>query len=402
MTLHHNHKIFIALGSNLGDRFENLCTAVDYIEQQLGLIIKVAPVYEVPAMGFDGDDFLNSCILVHTAKTPTESLEILQGIEQSMGRQPKTGKDYENRVIDLDILLFDDLILNEDRLIIPHPHMVDRDFVMKPLSVIAADVEHPVLKKSIASLGFSKELEHVVEESGISLSRKVTSEEAIVESEESLNSNLLALNRFPIDKLNFIAIEGNIGSGKTSLAHKISEDFKGKCVLERFADNPFLPLFYEDKERYSFPLEMSFLADRYQQLSDDVAQHDLFANFTVADYYVIKSLIFSKITLQAEEYALYKRLFNMMYKELVKPDLYVYLYQTEKRLLENIKTRGRDYEQNIEASYLAQIQQGYSDFIRSQKDLKIKVIDVTDLDFVNNQADYIKVLEQISAAIATD
>ena len=208
--------------------------------------------------------------------------------------------------------------------------------------------------------------------------------------------------RFPIDQLNFIAIEGNIGSGKTSLAHKISEDFNGKCVLERFADNPFLPLFYEDKERYSFPLEMSFLADRYQQLSDDVAQHELFSNFTVADYYVIKSLIFSKITLQEEEYALYKRLFNMMYKELVKPDLYVYLYQTEERLLENIKKRGRDYEQNIEASYLAQIQQGYAEFIRSQKDLKIKVIDVTDLDFVNNQEDYLKVLEQIADAIAAD
>ncbi|PRP67583.1 2-amino-4-hydroxy-6-hydroxymethyldihydropteridine diphosphokinase [Nonlabens agnitus] len=402
MTLHHNHKIFIALGSNLGDRFENLCDAVDLIEQQLGLIIKVAPVYEVPAMGFDGNDFLNSCILVHAIKTPAEALEILQGIEKSMGRLPKTGESYENRVIDLDILLYDDVIMDDPQLTVPHPHMLDRDFVLKPLSAIASDVEHPVLKKTIGSLAFSKELEHLVEESGISLSRKQILDNLISKNKSSLDNDHLALNRFPIDQLNFIAIEGNIGSGKTSLAHKISEDFKGKCVLERFADNPFLPLFYEDKERYSFPLEMSFLADRYQQLSDDVAQHELFSNFTVADYYVIKSLIFSKITLHSEEYALYKRLFNMMYKELVKPDLYVYLYQTEERLLENIKKRGRDYEQNIEASYLAQIQQGYSDFIRSQKDLKIKVIDVTDLDFVNNQADYIKVLEQISEAIVAN
>ena len=306
-----------------------------------------------------------------------------------MGRKPKAGNTYENRIIDLDILLFDDVVTNEQDLIIPHPRMADRDFVIKPLSAIAGDVIHPVLKKSIEALTSNNEFNNVFEDKGISLSRKLPTINPIS-------------SKFPIDQLNFIAIEGNIGSGKTSLAHKISEDFNGKCVLERFADNPFLPLFYEDKERYSFPLEMSFLADRYQQLSDDVAQHELFSNFTVADYYVIKSLIFSKITLQEEEYALYKRLFNMMYKELVKPDLYVYLYQTEERLLENIKKRGRDYEQNIEASYLAQIQQGYAEFIRSQKDLKIKVIDVTDLDFVNNQEDYLKVLEQIADAIAAD
>jgi len=194
----------------------------------------------------------------------------------------------------------------------------------------------------------------------------------------------------------------SIGSGKTSLTHQISADFNAKKVLERFADNPFLPLFYEDTDRYAFPLEMSFLADRYQQLSDDVAQQDLFSDFTVADYYVIKSLIFSKITLATEEYALYKRLFNMMYKELIKPDLYVYLYQTEERLMENIKTRGREYEQNIEASYLSQIQKGYASFIRSQQDLNIKVIDVSELDFVNRQEDYLHVLEQIRSTIVLD
>ena len=343
----------------------------------------------MPAIGFDGNHFLNSCILVHSAKNPRETLDILQQIETLMGRKPKTGDAYENRIIDLDILLFDDQILNENQLVIPHPRMQDRDFVMKPLSAIAGDFMHPVFKRSIQALTLEIKATEYVEDKEISLASNLS-------SIKSLSS------KFPIDQLNFIAIEGNIGSGKTSLAHKISEDFNGKCVLERFADNPFLPLFYEDKERYSFPLEMSFLADRYQQLSDDVAQHELFSNFTVADYYVIKSLIFSKITLQEEEYALYKRLFNMMYKELVKPDLYVYLYQTEERLLENIKQRGRDYEQNIEASYLAQIQQGYAEFIRSQKDLKIIVIDVTDLDFVNNQEDYIKVLEQIADAIAAD
>ncbi len=355
----------------------------------MGLIIKVAPVYEVPAIGFEGNDFLNSCILVHATKTPQETLSILQSIEKQMGRLPKKGAAYENRVIDLDILLFDDMVVTDNTLVIPHPRMHERDFVLKPLKVIAGELVHPVFKETIEALAFSIELQQVVEKNDL-----------VIASDRAFTSH--SHLKFPLDQVNFIAIEGNIGSGKTSLARKISEDFKGKCILERFADNPFLPLFYEDQERYSFPLEMSFLADRYQQLSDDLAQHDLFTNFTVADYYVIKSLIFSKVTLQEEEYALYKRLFNMMYKELVKPDLYIYLYQTEERLLQNIKKRGRDYEQNIEASYLARIQQGYADFIRSQKDLKVKVVDVTHLDFVNRQEDYLEVLRQIASAILED
>lgn len=344
-----------------------------HLERRLGLIINTANVYEVPAAGFTGADFLNTCILVHSHKTPQQTLAILQQIERDMGRTPRTGSIYENRIIDLDVVLFDDQIINTPQLQIPHARMHERNFVMQPLRDIAATILHPVLQKSIKELSTGLAPLQKIEGVVIPLSRK----------------------RYPIQQLNFIAVEGNIGSGKTSLTHKLSEDFNAKLVLERFADNPFLPLFYKDKERYSFPLEMSFLADRYQQLSDDIAQQDLFKECTIADYYVIKSLIFSKITLSKEEYSLFKRLFYMMYKELVKPDLYVYLYQTEDRLLENIKKRGREYERHIEASYLAQIQQGYADYIRSQQELKIKVIDVTDLDFVNNQEDYLRVLEQM-------
>jgi 2-amino-4-hydroxy-6-hydroxymethyldihydropteridine diphosphokinase len=352
----------------------HLMTAAQLIEQQLGLVIKSGGIYRVPASGFKGGEFLNTCILVHSNKPADQCLRILQAIEKEMGRQPRMGATYENRVIDLDVILFDDQIIEKAYLQIPHASMHLRNFVLQPLVDIAYGITHPVLKKTMAQLSSELPPLHEVMSEVIPLSRK----------------------QYPIHRHNFIAIEGNIGSGKTSLSHKIAEDFNAKQVLERFADNPFLPLFYEDKERYSFPLEMSFLADRYQQISDDVAQHDLFKEFTVADYYVIKSLIFSKITLQEEEYHLYQRLFQMMYKELVKPDLYVYLYQNEERLLENIKNRGRDYEKHIEASYLAQIQRGYADFIRTQRDLNVKVIDVTELDFVNNQEDYLKVLAQIS------
>ena len=189
---------------------------------------------------------------------------------------------------------------------------------------------------------------------------------------------------------NFIAIEGNIGSGKTSLSKMLAEEFHAKLILEQFADNPFLPKFYEDQKKYAFPLEMSFLAERYQQLSDETIQPELFSPFIVSDYYVFKSLIFAEITLEQEEFKLYKRLFMMMYNNLVKPDLFVYLYQNTDRLLDNIKNRGRTYEKEIRANYLELIHKGYMSFVKKQNELKVLVIDVSEIDFVNNKEDYIK------------
>jgi 2-amino-4-hydroxy-6-hydroxymethyldihydropteridine diphosphokinase len=374
----HNHLLYIALGSNTGNRLEYLQKAISHIELELGLVSNCGNIYEVPAVGFNGNDFLNTCIQVYTRKTAQESIAILQRIEKSIGRTPKKGVAYEDRVIDLDILYYDDLIINTVELQVPHPRMEQRYFVMKPLSDIAPHVIHPISKKNTAEVCDTLLTNGTLTEHRLKISK----------------------DHYPIHTFNFIAIEGNIGSGKTSLTHMLSKDFNGKRILERFEDNPFLPLFYKDQERYSFPLEMSFLADRYQQLSEQVAQQDLFADFTIADYYVIKSLIFSKVTLQEVEYQLYQRLFHLMYKELVKPELYVYLYQNEERLLANIKKRGREYEQDIKASYLSKIQQGYMDFIKTQTDLNVMIIDVTNLDFVNNQKDYVNILQQINDRLA--
>ena len=200
-------------------------------------------------------------------------------------------------------------------------------------------------------------------------------------------------------KLQFLAIEGNIGAGKSSLAKKIAEDFNAKLVLERFADNAFLPKFYEDQSRYAFPLEMSFLADRYQQFTDDTSQFDLFKKFMVSDYDIFKSLIFAKITLQKEEFELYKKVFNFMYSEVKKPDIYVYLYQNTERLLANIKKRGRDYEQNISPDYLEKINRGYLDFIKSHPHQNTLLINLGELDFVSNPEDYETILEQLETGI---
>ncbi|MFA8432878.1 MAG: deoxynucleoside kinase [Marinifilaceae bacterium] len=196
-------------------------------------------------------------------------------------------------------------------------------------------------------------------------------------------------------KHNFVVVEGNIGAGKTSLSHKIAEEFNAKLILEQFADNPFLPKFYNDPDKYSFPLEMSFLADRYNQLKKELSELDLFKSFTISDYYFMKSLIFSKQTLQDDEYNLYRQFFHIIYGALPKPDLYVYLHVTVENLLKNIKKRGRNYEQEISPEYLLKIQESYFEFFKQQQDLPILVVDTNRIDFMENPDDYQKLLNVI-------
>lgn len=194
-------------------------------------------------------------------------------------------------------------------------------------------------------------------------------------------------------KYNFIAIEGNIGAGKTSLATMISEEYNARLILEQFEDNAFLPMFYKDPEKYAFPLEMSFLASRYQQLTDQLGTQDLFKSFTISDYYIVKSLIFAQKTLPPAELSLYTRFFNIINKQLPKPDLFVYLYVKTPKLQQNIKLRGRSYEQEIQDDYLDKIQEGYFDFIKQQTQLTTLILDTNSLDFVRNRTDYDKIID---------
>ena len=143
--------------------------------------------------------------------------------------------------------------------------------------------------------------------------------------------------------MRFLVIEGNIGAGKTTLAGKIAEDFNAKLILEQFADNPFLPKFYRDQDRYSFPLELSFLAERYKQIKKEVLNLDLFHTFLVADYYFNKTSIFAQNTLKDDEYRLFRQIYDIVYENIPKPDLYVYLHSDTGKLIQNIKNRGRDF-----------------------------------------------------------
>ena len=367
--------VHIALGSNEGVRFEILQNAVNKIFEEIGEIVQISSVYETPAWGFTGNAFLNACIAVSTRFTAEDVLRKLLAIEAHFGRKRTDAKNYQNRTLDLDVLLFEDEVCETEILTLPHPQIQHRRFVLQPLNDIASNEIHPVLKKKIQQL-----LLEVKDDAELS----------------KIDAKLKApkiTNKF--SSCNYIAVEGNIGAGKTSFSTMVSQDFNAKLILERFKDNPFLPKFYEDQERYAFSLEMSFLADRYQQLSDDLAQYDLFKDFVISDYDVFKSLIFAKITLEEDEYSLYQKLFHLMYKELVKPDLYIYLYQNTERLLQNIKKRGREYEQNIQPEYLMNINKSYLSFIKSQTNMKVQIIDISEMDFVNNRADYLKLLKEI-------
>lgn len=370
------HRVLLSLGSNQGDRLASLNAAIARIHGEIGTVIRVSACYQTPAWGFEGDDFYNAAVLLHTMKTPTSVLKALLRIERQAGRIRKNDR-YESRPIDIDIIAWDDSTIDSKQLTVPHPRMEARRFVLQPLADIAPDFVHPISKHTIAEL-----LQRTDDKSPCT---------AIGKLDDPSGGN-------PFGSLGYIAIEGNIGAGKTTLTTRIAEDFNAKTVLERFADNPFLPKFYKDQPRYAFPLEMSFLADRYQQLSDDIAQFDLFRDFIVSDYHVFKSLIFAKITLAEDEYRLYRKLFEIIYKEMPRPDLYIYLYQDTERLLANIRKRGRAYEQEIPADYLEKINKGYLDYIKSQSGLNILVIDVSKRDFVSRQEDYLFILEEIRRA----
>lgn len=195
---------------------------------------------------------------------------------------------------------------------------------------------------------------------------------------------------------NYIVIEGNIGAGKTSLATRMAEERQTSLILEQFEENSFLPKFYEDPARYAFPLELSFLADRYQQLKDHFGRPDLFKPVTIADYVIFKSLIFAGQNLEPAEMTLYNRLFSIVSSVVPKPDLLVFLYLTPEELLENIRLRGRSYELNIPIEYLEKIQQAYLDFMKQQSDWRILLIETSRVDFVNREEDYHWISDLIS------
>ncbi|MDQ6813233.1 MAG: deoxynucleoside kinase [Bacteroidota bacterium] len=185
-------------------------------------------------------------------------------------------------------------------------------------------------------------------------------------------------------KYKFVTIEGNIGAGKTTLAQLLSKKLDARLILEEFADNPFLPKFYENPSQYAFPLELFFMAERYKQLKDLLHTEDLFHSTTVSDYLFTKCLLFAKVNLGEQEFHLYQKLFDIIHQQLIQPDILIYLHAPVKKLQENIKKRQRPFEQSIPDNYLFNIQQTYTSYIK-QHNLKTLIVDASNADFIDNE-----------------
>lgn len=182
----------------------------------------------------------------------------------------------------------------------------------------------------------------------------------------------------------FITIEGNIGAGKTTLAHLLSKKLNARLILEEFADNPFLPKFYDNPKQYAFPLELFFMAERFKQLKEMLHTKDLFQSVTVSDYLFTKCLLFAKVNLPEEEFRLYQKLFDIIHQQLLFPDILIYLHAPVSKLQSNIKKRNREYEQHIPDDYLFSIQETYTSFIK-QHNIKTIFVDASNADFLGNE-----------------
>ena len=196
-------------------------------------------------------------------------------------------------------------------------------------------------------------------------------------------------------RYSFITIEGNIGAGKTTLAHLLSKHFNARLILEEFADNPFLPKFYENQQQYAFPLELFFMAERYKQLKDLLQTKDMFQHVTISDYLFTKCLLFAKVNLLEEEFLLYQKLFDIINPQLVQPDLLIYLHAPVNKLKENIRKRNRVYEQAIATEYLFSLQETYTQYIK-QHNIKTLFIDASEADFLGNEKHLNTVLEALN------
>lgn len=190
----------------------------------------------------------------------------------------------------------------------------------------------------------------------------------------------------PVFPYNFIAIEGNIGAGKTTLCHRLTTQFDCRLVLEQFTDNPFLPFFYLQPERYAFPVELFFMTERHKQLQEHFAQPDLFRTFTVADYFFVKTLLFAKNNLGEEEFRLFQQLFKVLNATFPKPDLLIYLHRPVEILLRHIHKRGRDIERNISPAYLEDIQNAYLEYLKSETESPVVILELGGANFERDDA----------------
>ena len=372
-----SNKVYLSLGSNLGDKIRNLQNAINLIDSEVGNVFSISNVYQTKAQGFTGDDFYNCCISLNTFLKPAALLTKLLKIESLNGRKRSNTKSYQSRNIDIDILFFEDEIIDANNLVIPHPRMHTRNFVITPLTDIAKSKIHPVIKETIESIN----------------STLISNE--IIKIDYSLFMPIF----LKLKSIKNIVIEGNIGVGKTSLSKKLSKDLNKELIVEGYMENLFLEKYYENPDRYALNVELTFLTDRCRQLSDFNNQMNFFNSGLVADYDIFKSLVFAGVSLKELDYNLFRKIYYYMTKDLFKSNLIIYLLQSSDQLLNNIKKRGRGFEKEITKKYLDKINNAYLTHLKNNPELKVIYIDVSDLNFVESENHYLELLFRIKSKL---
>ena len=335
--------VYLSIGSNLGDRLLHLQLAVGMIAYRVGEIKSISKVVETPAWGFEGETFYNACLAVDTPLRPEEVLTQLLKIEKFLGRKRSEKNGYQSRTIDLDIIFYGNHVVKTDRLTLPHPRMQERNFVLAPLAEIAPLVKHPESKLSVKTL--------------------------LKTSEDTTTVTEISAPLFAVNKIDYIAIEGNIGVGKTTFAEILQAAIGGRLLLENFYDNPYLEDFYRDPETFALPVENAFLEDRIQQQNQFFSRTE--NSPVIADYCLEKSPLFARQNLNEKDINLYLESYAKKVAPLPQPSIVFFLEQSIDQLLKNIKKRGRNFEENMEAAYLEKIERGYKEW---QNESKLKRI----------------------------
>lgn len=366
------HLGIISLGSNQGDRLEYLQQGIQRLIQRVGALERLSPIYETPALGFEGADFLNACASFRTRLSPQDLMQTLLDLELEMGRQRSQTDRYESRTLDLDLLFYDEEQVDTTTLVLPHPRLHLRNFVLYPLADIHPEVLHPEFGKTIAQL------------------RQESKDSSRLQKQEYAFWTPPIFEYFPS-----IVFEGNIGVGKTTLTQKVAKQYQVSARYEAFQKNPHLGDFYSDPQKHAWAVEKFFLNDRLEQIST-FHKESKPGECWVADYGIQKSLIFAQVNL-GESYSEFQQNYQLKTASLPTPRLWVYLQRPIAELLENIQNRKRDFEQNIGEAYLRVVEESYQEFIREEASFKVIEIAAEGIDYTQDEEAFQRLLFTVYA-----